>query len=281
MVTCWGLAGGVPTKNNRIVVFFLDTSSIPMGDLLMRQFLATACLVAMNAGALGCAYYGLDVNDEMIAQPAPASSSSTVMTKQDQASMTPADALADLKAGNARFASGSASSFDYLAQAKQTTDGQYPKAAILSCIDSRVPVEAIFDQGIGDVFVGRVAGNVEDVNMLGSFEYATEFAGTPLIVVLGHTSCGAVKGAIAKAREENLTLLLNEIEPAIAYTHTSGHRDAKNKKYVNAVVETNVRETIRDLTTRSSVLRHRVNTGKLQIVGGIYHLDSGKVEWLE
>ncbi|QDU70691.1 carbonic anhydrase family protein [Mucisphaera calidilacus] len=207
---------------------------------------------------------------------------STVMTKPAQADMTPAQAYQDLKAGNQRFAAGSDTKYDYLAQARTTaSEGQYPKAVILSCLDSRVPVEAVFDQGIGDVFVGRVAGNVEDVAMIGSFEFATELAGTPLIVVLGHTSCGAVKGAIADARLGNLTALLAEISPAIDATPAQGMRDVANTQFVNAVVETNVRQTINDLTARSSVLETRVASGELMIVGGVYDLATGKVAWLQ
>ena len=205
----------------------------------------------------------------------------TVMTKADQDSATPDSVLRELQAGNERFIRGTDTRYDWLAQARKTAQGQYPKAIVLSCLDSRVVPELIFDQGIGDLFVGRVAGNFEDIDQLGSMEFGAKLAGAKVIVVLGHTSCGAVKGAIDRAELGNLTEMLGNIEPAVADT-TPGSlgRTSKDPDYVNRVVEQNVRRTTRDILTRSGVLSELVRTGGLQVVGAIYELESGRVRWL-
>ncbi len=205
---------------------------------------------------------------------------SGVVTAEEQAAMSPEQVLADLKAGNERFISGNSTNQDWLAQADTTAaEGQFPKAIVLSCLDSRVPVEIVFDQGIGDVFVGRVAGNFENVDMLGSFEFGTAVAGSKVIVVLGHTACGAVKGAMAGAELGNLTATLDNIEPAIA--DAGGDVSADNPSDVTRVVEANVRRTMNDLTERSEVLAGLVDEGKLLIAGGVYDLATGQINWIE
>lgn len=212
-----------------------------------------------------------------------ASSTSAVMTAEAQTALTPAEALADLKAGNQRFVNGAPVSRDYLGQVEATATGQFPKAVVLSCLDSRVPVEIVFDQGIGDLFVGRVAGNFENVDMLGSFEFATKLAGTPLIVVLGHSSCGAVKGAVDNAKLGNLTAMLEHFDPAIesARAKVNGEMSSKNKAMVAAVVDANVRQTISDIMEQSSVIAELVASGDVAVVGGIYDLSSGEVTWID
>ena len=205
-----------------------------------------------------------------------------VVTQEMQQSMTPAQVLADLKAGNRRFARGQHTSYDWKAQVQATSTGQHPKAIVLSCLDSRVPVETVFDQGIGDLFVGRVAGNFENVDMLGSFEFGTAVAGSKLIVVLGHTACGAVKGAIDNAELGNLTATLDNIEPAIQMVNNvPGARTSSNEAYVTAVVEANVRKTVDDILDRSSVIREMVEAGDLMVVGGVYDLETGRVTWMD
>lgn len=208
---------------------------------------------------------------------------SNVTTADIQRGMSPQDVLNDLKRGNDRFASGNSTRQDYLAQAETTADeGQFPKAIVLGCPDSRVPPEALFDQGIGDIFVGRVAGNFENTDLLGSMEFGTAIAGSKLIVVLGHTSCGAVKGAIDRARLGNLTALLAEIEPAIdAVPHTPSERSSDNEDFVNRVIEANVRTTVQDILERSPVLAQRVRDGDLMVVGAVYDLETGRVRWLD
>lgn len=209
---------------------------------------------------------------------------STVTTAEIQRSLTPAQVVADLKAGNARFASGRSTDYDYLGQARRKAGGQFPKAVILGCLDSRVPVEIVFDQGIGDLFVGRVAGNFENTDLLGSMEFATEVAGAKAIVVLGHDQCGAVKGAIDDVRLGNLTETLANIRPAVEAAGAevaAGERTAKNPAFVQSVAETNVRLTVRNITERSPVLAERVRRGELVVVGGMYDLATGTVTWLE
>jgi carbonic anhydrase len=200
----------------------------------------------------------------------------------EQEAMTPDAVLADLMAGNERFRRGALTRYDVKQQRQATVDGQYPKAIILSCVDSRVPVEQVFDQGIGDVFVGRVAGNVENSDQLGSMEFATEAAGAKLVMVLGHESCGAVKGAISEVRMGNLTTLLTKIEPAVAATHEyhGDERSAENHAFVSAVVRRNVEMTVADVRMRSRVLRELEEAGEIRIVGAVYSLETGEVTLL-
>ncbi len=205
--------------------------------------------------------------------------SGAVVTKGQQAAMTPDQALADLKAGNERFVAGESKGYDFLAQAQATASGQYPKAIILSCLDSRVLPEALFDQGIGDIFVGRVAGNFENQDMLGSMEFGTKLAGSKLIVVLGHESCGAVKGAIDQAKLGNLTATLENI--IVDTTGIRGERSSQNKALVASVIEANVHQTVEDIYSRSPVMAEMVRNGELKIVGAVYDLDTGKVNWLD
>ncbi len=204
-----------------------------------------------------------------------------VMTKQTQDNMTPDEALEDLLTGNERYISGELINRDLPEQVASTTKGQYPKAVVLACIDSRVPVEYIFDQGVGDIFVVRVAGNIEDEALLGSMEYGVGVAGSKLLMILGHENCGAVKSAIKKVDvgSDNVTSLLNEIEPAIQITE--GERDYKNKVFFDAVVKNNVHQTIEDIRERSSIISDLENDGKIKVVGAYYSLTDGKVAILK
>ncbi len=204
-----------------------------------------------------------------------------VMTEEMQNKMTPDGILADLMKGNERYVSGKMIKRDFSKQVIATTKGQYPKAVILACIDSRVPVEYIFDQGVGDIFVARVAGNIEDEALLGSMEYGLGVAGSKLLMVLGHENCGAVKSAIKKVDvgSTNVSSLLNEIEPAIQ--KTEGDRDANNKEYFNSVIKHNVHITVDDIRKRSSIIRNLEKEGKIKLVGAYYSLSDGKVTLLE
>ncbi len=203
-------------------------------------------------------------------------------TRETQAAMTPSQVLAALKAGNERFVAGTALERDLLAQVRQTANGQYPIAAVLGCLDSRVPPELVFDMGIGDLFVGRVAGNYVDTDMLGSLEFATKVAGAKVILVLGHTDCGAVKGACDGVKLGNLTHTLSNLAPAMyAVKDVSGPRNASNKAFVDAVVHANVKLNVQALLDRSAVLRELVESGDLLIVGGVYDLKTGQVTFLD
>ncbi len=199
-------------------------------------------------------------------------------TKDEQASLTPDAVLVDLLAGNARYAAGELTLRDIRAEVAASAGGQYPKAVILSCIDSRVPVEQVFDQGIGDLFVARVAGNVENEDIIGSMEFATKAAGARLVMVLGHGSCGAVMGACDGVELGNLTGLLGKIRPAVESTiGVEGERNSKNAAFVAKVIEANVRRTVADIRASSKILAELESSGKIRIVGAVYSMDEGKV----
>ena len=205
-----------------------------------------------------------------------------VLTADTRNAMTPAQVVERLKEGNARFVNGSLTSIDYNAQVSATAGGQYPMAIILSCVDSRVPAETVFDLGIGDAFVARVAGNFENTDILGSMEFATAAAGSKVVVVLGHSACGAVKGAADGVELGNLTAMLAEIDPAIeASQGVAGAKDSSNTAYVDAIIHNNVKQTVADISDRSPVMAERVANGDLLVVGGIYDLETGLVTWMD
>ncbi len=200
-----------------------------------------------------------------------------VQTKESQAAMTPAAALARLKEGNARFVSGQLKPRDLNAKVIATASGQYPFAAVLSCMDSRAPAEIVLDQGIGDMFSLRSAGDVVDTDVLGGLEYATKVVGVKLVVVLGHTECGAVKGAIDGVKLGNLTALLAKIQSAV---RDSGPGTSKDKDYVKKVTEQNVRDSIHEIRERSSILRGLIDSGQVGIAGALYDVSTGTVTFM-
>jgi carbonic anhydrase len=201
--------------------------------------------------------------------------------KDAQASITSGQALERLKAGNARFVAGHPVHCNPQAQVKATAGGQAPFAAVLGCMDSRTAPELVFDQRIGDIFAVRIAGNFVNTDILGSLEYATQVAGAKLIVVLGHTDCGAVKGAIDHVQLGNLTAALENIRPAVSeVTDAGGSRDSKNKKFVQRVTERNVMDAASQLTTRSKILASLVSERNLVIVGAMHDVTTGTVSWL-
>ena len=205
-----------------------------------------------------------------------------VASPENKAPSTPDEALAALRAGNERFQNGVSKHRDLLEEAKDTSRGQKPFAAIVSCIDSRTSSELIFDQGIGDVFNARLAGNVVDEDVLGSLEFATKVAGAKLVAVIGHSGCGAVVGAIDKVELGNLTQLLDRIEPAVdeAAKEQKGNDSAKNPKFVDACIEENVRWQVKQLTEKSPILKELADKGQIRIVGGVHDLATGKVQFL-
>ena len=204
------------------------------------------------------------------------------ITKDVQSAMTPSSVLNDLLEGNARFVNNKSQSVDNSALVQQTTGGQFPKAVVLSCIDSRVPVETVLDQAIGDVFVARVAGNFENADMLGSLEYSCKVAGSKLVLVLGHEACGAVKAACDGVELGNITHLLSNILPAVKQSadEVDGALDSSNKAFVAKTVENNVKMTIERIREKSPILKEMEDDGEISIVGGVYSLHSGKVEML-
>ncbi|MEM7379705.1 MAG: carbonic anhydrase family protein [Bacteroidota bacterium] len=204
-------------------------------------------------------------------------------TKETQAAITPDMAITLLKEGNERFVQNSKADRDLLEQVQDTTGGQYPFATILSCIDSRVSAELIFDQGVGDIFSARVAGNIVNEDILGSIEFACKLAGTKVVVVLGHTSCGAVKGACDDAQLGNLTALVSKIKPAVeavAEPADPGLRNSKNAEFVDEVAVTNVNMTIANMHKQSPVLKEMEDNGEIAIVGAMYDISNGKVSFI-
>lgn len=201
------------------------------------------------------------------------------MTKSVQASITPDQAVDILKAGNERFQAGKPLKRDLKKLVQQTALGQYPYASIVACIDSRSGPEIVFDQSIGDIFVARVAGNVANDDIIGSLEYASKVAGSRAIVVLGHTSCGAVKGACDGVKLGNLTGLLSKIQPAVDMAKTPGDRNSQNHAFVDEVTEINVVDTIKTIREKSPILKELEDQGKIKIVGAVYDTSNGKIHW--
>ena len=205
-------------------------------------------------------------------------------TKSTQALMTPKKALQSLKEGNERFQNRKTEERNLIEQIKDTSEGQYPFATVLSCIDSRVSAELIFDQGIGDIFSIRIAGNFVNTDILGSMEFACKLAGTRLIIVLGHTSCGAVKGACDDAKLGNLTSMLAKIKPAVDSTTMPSDisiRNSSNISFVNDVAVKNVELNIQNILNSSEVISEMVNNGEVKIIGAMYDVSSGAVNFFE
>ena len=201
-------------------------------------------------------------------------------TKETQSKMTPESSLQNLREGNKRFQENVRLSRNLVQQVRETASGQYPYATVLSCIDSRVSSELIFDQGMGDLFSIRIAGNFVNEDILGSMEFACKLAGTKLLVVLGHTACGAVKGACDHARLGNLTTLINKIEPAVAAVSEPADeslRNSKNIDFVNQVAEKNVMMTIENIRNQSPILVEMEKNHEIKIIGGMYDISNGEV----
>ncbi|MUP44999.1 carbonic anhydrase [Gramella sp. BOM4] len=203
-----------------------------------------------------------------------------IINKEKQAKLSPDEVLNDLMQGNKRFTEKKMYERDYSSQIDKTSGGQWPQAVVLSCIDSRVPVETVFDQGVGDIFVARVAGNFENTDILGSMEYSCKVAGSKLVLVLGHEACGAVKAACDHVELGNITHLLSNIKPAVEATQTDGERNSKNDSFVAGVVENNVKLTMNRIREKSPILNEMEKNGEIKIVGGVYSISTGKVTLL-
>lgn len=236
----------------------------------MARFVASICLILCLGS---CAH----------TRPAPAPieyAATAAFDQARQAATSPAAARALLEEGNARFVAGRLLARDHHAAARATAAHQYPFAAILSCIDSRVPPELIFDRGIGDLFVGRVAGNVVNDDLLASLEYATKVAGARLVVVLGHRGCGAVKAACEGVDLGHLRGLLEQIEPAIAAVGPAPEHPGKDPAFLAEVTRANVEQGVSAITARSPLIAELVGAGEVAVVGAVYDLESGVVTWL-
>lgn len=205
-----------------------------------------------------------------------------VMTKEQQAALTPDAVVQDFIEGNKRFHSGVKTVRDHSEQIRKAVPGQFPKAVVLSCLDSRVPVEDVFDQGLGDIFVGRVAGNFVNEDLLGSMEFACKVAGAKLILVMGHQHCGAVKGAIDDLKLGNITAMLAKIKPAVQMSQDfAGEKTSKNDEFVEHVSENNVKYAMQQIREKSPILKEMENKGEIKIVGAFYRLTDGTLEFVK
>jgi carbonic anhydrase len=246
----------------------LDHRSPQPGHCDSRRTLLRSALGIATMGVIGASQLGV-----------PDLSYAAALTKEIRDNLTPDQVIENLKQGNERFRTGKMSSHDYLAQKRATVAAQFPAAVILSCIDSRAPGEIILDTRIGDTFNARIAGNIANDDLLGSLEFACAVAGAKVVLVMGHTACGAIKGAIDGAKLGNLTGLLNKIKPAVDATHYQGERTSKNAEFVDEVAATNVRLTIGVIRERSDVLAGLEKDGKIKIVGSMYRLAGGSVQF--
>lgn len=205
----------------------------------------------------------------------------SVLSKEEQDALTPTQVIESFQAGNERFVRSDLTARDHSVQIRESVDAQYPKAIVLSCVDSRVPVEDVFDKGIGDIFVARVAGNFINDDILGSMEFATKVAGAKLILVMGHENCGAIHASIDGVKMGNITGMIKNIEPALKMsTKTEGPRTSKNRLFVHEVSENNVRHAIKKIVDGSSILRDMQRKGEIDIKGAVYDMDTGVVNFL-
>lgn len=202
------------------------------------------------------------------------------LTREQRDGMTPDEIIALMRQGNDRFRTGQREDRNFLREQQASVKGQYPAAMVLSCIDSRAPAEVIMDLGLGDIFNARVAGNIANQDILGSMEFACQVAGAKVVLAMGHTACGAIKGAIEQVQLGNLTNLLVKIRPAVEATSYNGERSSKNSAFVDAVARKNVELTMTNIRQQSSILQNLESKGAIKIVGGMYNLDTALLEFL-
>lgn len=203
-----------------------------------------------------------------------------VLTKEEQDALSPEAVVDALMRGNQRFMENDLTARDHSAQVRKSTLAQYPKAIVLSCVDSRVPVEDVFDRGIGDIFVARVAGNFVNEDILGSMEFACKVSGSKLILVMGHEHCGAVKAAVDDVKLGNITPMLTKIRPAVDMVTYDGDRSSKNEEFVHLAAESNVRNNMERIRSESPILKEMEDNGEIKIVGALYDMDNGQVTLL-
>lgn len=235
------------------------------------------------AGLFGsCGNKNIDHTQNKDSKTDTTKSNSSVITKEEQAALTPDAVIDKLKKGNERYVKGDLTAQNIPKQIMESSKGQYPKAVVLSCLDSRVPVESVFNQSIGDLFVARVAGNFVNPDILGSMEFGCKVSGAKLILVLGHSDCGAIKGAIDNVNMGNLTGLLEKIRPAVdSLKSFNGDKSSKNKEFVQKVCDENVKLTINNIRKNSPILKEMEDKGEIKIVGAVYALNDGKVTFFE
>ncbi|THD63214.1 MAG: twin-arginine translocation signal domain-containing protein [Bradyrhizobium sp.] len=241
------------------------TECLPFDALHRRGFLKASAAIAATALVGAGAFSGI--------------AHAAALTRAQRDKLSPDEILALMKKGNKRFYSGKREDRDVLAQQRASAKGQYPAAVLLTCIDSRASAETILDLRIGDIFNSRVAGNVENPDILGSMEFACKLSGAKVVLVMGHTACGAIKGAIDNAELGNLTGLLAKIKPAVAATPYTGERTSKNYAFVDAVARKNVEITMADIRKDSPVLAAMESNGAIKIAGAMYSLETGVVDF--
>jgi carbonic anhydrase len=255
--------------NKHTSSFVCSCQTTEQPRLTRRNFLLATSTISLGTLA-GC-------SSGIVTNP----SRTTALTKERRDGLSPDDLIRLAKEGNERFRKGGQLPRDFLAEQRSSAKGQYPAAVLLTCIDSRAPAEILLDLGIGDVFNSRVAGNIVNEDILGSMEFACELSGAKLVVVMGHTSCGAIKGAINHTKLGNLTALLAKIIPAVDATVYEGEHTSNNYDFVNAVARTNIEFTIRDIRAHSPVLSELEKVGKIKIVGAMYDVSSGAVDFYD
>lgn len=204
-----------------------------------------------------------------------------VLTKEQQDALTPDEVIRLFKEGNERFMNNDLTARDHSSQVRKSTTAQFPKAIVLSCVDSRVPVEDVLDRGIGDVFVARVAGNFVNEDILGSMEFACKVSGSKLVMVMGHEHCGAVKATIDDVKLGNITPMLTKIAPSLTGITYEGDKTSKNEEYVHMVCESNVKNTIKEIRKNSPILKEMEDNGEIKIIGAVYDMDNGKIDFLD
>ncbi len=250
----------------------------------MRKLINLLAIVLVSLTVISC-----NATEQPAPEQAPAAVSEAqpikglvqeVLTKEEQDALTGDMVIQSFKEGNERFQRNDLTARDHSEQVRKSTSAQFPKAIVLSCVDSRVPVEDVFDRGIGDVFVARVAGNFVNEDILGSMEFACKVSGSKLILVMGHEHCGAVKAAIDDVKLGNITPMLAKIKPAVAKVDYAGERTSKNDEFVHMVCESNVQHTIEQIRLNSPILKEMEDNGEIKIVGAVYDMDNGKVDFL-
>jgi carbonic anhydrase len=254
----------------------------------MRKTISTIILVAGCISAFSSCQNGSEskqpLSSDTVSQPAaplPPPLKEKVLTKAEQDALTPDIVIQRLKEGNKRYVNNDLTRRDHSALVRAAASGQYPKAVVLSCLDSRVPVEDVFDKGIGDLFIARVAGNFVNVDILGSMEYGCKVSGAKLILVLGHESCGAIKSAIDNVKLGNITAMLSKIKPAVTKSMDfKGDKTSKNDAFVEEVALNNIRNTIETIKAKSPILKEMADKGQIKIVGAYYNLKTGEVVFL-
>jgi carbonic anhydrase len=235
------------------------------------QYLSRRTFLKLTSGAAMTGVFSANLSSSLVY--------ADTLGKEKRDKMTPDEILAALKRGNKNFSKGLRTSRNYINEQKVTAKGQYPSAVVLSCIDSRAPAEVIMDLGIGDIFNARVAGNIANDDILGSMEFACKLSGAKVVLVMGHTACGAIKGAIDNAELGNLTGLLAKIKPAIKATTFKGELSSKNDAYVDAVAQKNVELTMTDIRKKSPVLAELESKGMIKIAGAMYNLETATLNF--